>query len=175
MWLFWGKTQTMCSLSLGSSHAVRVMSAWLCGCMYLDNCENRLGQARWQNQHEGNVCADGVLFTRLVQNGSRITNINLFVRLATPACFRCSHNYIPTEEFVLLESARMVAASEQWLCTRAQWTTWVSHEQFFTSIWHTQLLNTLCCVDQNCCRVLPQTWNSLQTTKPTIVQTGDAT
>ena len=33
------------------SHAVRGVSAWLCGCTYLDNCDHRLGQARWQNPH----------------------------------------------------------------------------------------------------------------------------
>ena len=32
--------------------------------MYLDNCDNKMGQARCQNAHEKNVCADGVLFTQ---------------------------------------------------------------------------------------------------------------
>ena len=31
---------------------MRGFSAWLCGCTYLDNCHNKLGQARWQNAHE---------------------------------------------------------------------------------------------------------------------------
>ena len=31
----------------------------------LNNCDNKLGQARSQNEHEKNVCADGVLFTEM--------------------------------------------------------------------------------------------------------------
>ena len=30
-------------------------------CNLKDNCDNRLGQARWHNAHEKNVCAVGVL------------------------------------------------------------------------------------------------------------------
>ena len=62
VWLFWVQdTNNVLRDSL--SYAVRGVSAWLCGCMYLDNCDNKLGQARWQNAHEKNVSAVGVLFT----------------------------------------------------------------------------------------------------------------
>ena len=60
---FWGKTQTMCSLSLEPRVCVVSVRDYG-GCVYLDNCDNRLWQARWQIAHENNVCADGVLFTR---------------------------------------------------------------------------------------------------------------
>ena len=62
---FEGKTQTMCSVIPWATR-VRAVSAWQCGCMHLDNCDNRLGQARWQTVHEKNVCADGVLFAPAV-------------------------------------------------------------------------------------------------------------
>ena len=32
-------------------------------CNLKDNCDNKLGQARWQNAHEKNVCAVSVLIT----------------------------------------------------------------------------------------------------------------
>ena len=60
VWLFWGKTLKMCSVIL-EPRVIREVSAWSQRWLY--NCDNKLGQARWQTVHEKNVCAVGVLFT----------------------------------------------------------------------------------------------------------------
>ena len=36
------------------------VNAWRDDCILKNNCDNRLGQARWQSAHEKNVCAAGV-------------------------------------------------------------------------------------------------------------------
>ena len=55
----------MCSVILEPHGCVGSVRDYV-AVMFLDNCDNRLGQARWQTEHEKNVCADGVLFTALV-------------------------------------------------------------------------------------------------------------